>query len=148
MNYPLDLCKPFRGDDYQIILDKKEINYTGIESPDYLIIIAPEGLAKVKRIIQNMNETSTIMIDDNLVSLLPETRAKIEIFPFRKTANTIDRFSITILSLATFLARTNLFPIEALKKAVMLTQKKAIAEVNLKAIDAGVRLVEEGTYVK
>jgi len=30
----------------------------------------------------------------------------------------------------------------------MLTQKKAIAEVNLKAIDAGVRLVEEGTYVK
>ena len=132
----------------EIILDKKEINYTGIESPDYLIIIAPEGLAKVKRIIQNMNETSTIMIDDNLVSLLPETRAKIEIFPFRKTANTIDRFSITILSLATFLARTNLFPIEALKKAVMLTQKKAIAEVNLKAIDAGVRLVEEGTYVK
>ena len=113
-----------------------------------MIIIAPEGLAKVKRIIQNMNETSTIMIDDNLVSLLPETRAKIEIFPFRKTANTIDRFSITILSLATFLARTNLFPIEALKKAVMLTQKKAIAEVNLKAIDAGVRLVEEGTYVK
>ena len=91
---------------------------------------------------------STIMIDDNLVSLLPETKAKIEVFPFRKTANAIDRFSITILALATFLARTNLFPIEALKKAVMLTQKKAIAEVNLKAIDAGVRLVEEGSYVK
>ena len=132
----------------EIILDKKEINYTGIDNPDYLIVIAPEGLAKVKKIIQNMPETSTIFVDDQLLSLLPNTNAKIESYPFKKAANAIDRFSITILSLATFLARTNLFPIEAFKKAVTLTQKKAIAEINLKAVEAGVKLVEENIYAK
>ncbi len=127
----------------EIILDKKEINYTGIDNPDYMLVIAPEGLAKVKKIIQKMDENSTIFVEESLVSLLPETRAKIEVYPFKKSANAIDRFSITILSLATFLARTNLFPVDALRKAVNLTQKKAIAEINLKAIDAGVKLVEE-----
>ncbi|CUT00477.1 thiamine pyrophosphate-dependent enzyme [Candidatus Chrysopegis kryptomonas] len=132
----------------EIILDKKEINYTGIDKPDYMLVIAPEGLAKVKKIIQKMDESANIFVDESLVSLLPETKAKIETYPFKKSANAIDRFSITILSLATFLARTNLFPVDALKKAVTLTQKKAIAEINLKAIDAGVKLVEEFVSVK
>ncbi len=132
----------------EIILDRKEINYTGIDNPDYMLVIAPEGLAKVKKIIQKMDENATIFVDESLVSLLPETKAKIETYPFKKSANAIDRFSITILSLATFLARTNLFPVDALKKAVALTQKKAIAEINLKAIDAGVKLIEEFASVK
>ncbi len=132
----------------EIILDKKEINYTGIDNPDYIIVIAPEGLAKVKKLIEKMDEGSTILIDEQLKQLLPETKAKIEVYPFKKSANAIDRFSITILSLATFLARTNLFPVDALRKAVSLTQKKGIAEINLKAIDAGVKLVEEFVSVK
>lgn len=132
----------------EIILDKKEINYTGIDTPDYLIIIAPEGLAKVKKMIPSMSENSTILVDEQLASLLPETKAKIETYPFRRTANAIDRFSITILSLATFLARTNLFPVEALKRAVILTQKKAIAEINLKAVNAGVDLAFESVPAK
>lgn len=132
----------------EIILDKKEILYTGIDKPDYLIAIAPEGISKVKRLIQWMDENSTIMVDEQLVNLLPQTRAKIEVYPFRKTANAIDRFSITILSIATFLARTDLFPIEALKKAVTLTQRKAIAEINLKAIEAGANLAHEDISVK
>ncbi len=132
----------------EIILDKKEINYTGIDNPDYIIVIAPEGLAKVKKIIEKMAEESTIFVDEQLKQLIPETKAKIEVYPFRKSANAIDRFSITILSLATFLAKTNLFPVDALRKAVILTQKKGIAEINLKAIDAGVKLVEEFATVK
>ncbi len=132
----------------EITLDKKEINYTGIDNPDYIIVIAPEGLAKVKKIIEKMEEDSTIFVDEQLKQLLPETKAKIEVYPFRKSANAIDRFSITILSLATFLARTNLFSIDALRKAVILTQKKEIAEVNFKAIDSGVKLIEEFALAK
>ncbi len=132
----------------EITLDKKEINYTGIDNPDYIIVIAPEGLAKVKKIIEKMDEDSTIFVDEQLKQLLPETKAKIEVYPFRKSANAIDRFSITILSLATFLARTNLFSIDALRKAVILTQKKEIAEVNFKAIDSGVKLIEEFALAK
>lgn len=132
----------------EIILDKKEINYTGIDNPDYMIVIAVEGLAKVKKLITQMDENSTIFVDEQLKQLLPETKAKVEVYPFKKSANAIDRFSITILSLATFLARTNLFPVDALRKAVMLTQKKEIAEINLKAIDAGVKLVGESVTAK
>lgn len=132
----------------EIILDKKEINYTGIDNPDYVLVIAPEGLAKVKKLISKMNENSVIFVDEQLVSSLPETKAKIEVYPFKKSANAIDRFSITILSLATFLARTELFPVDALRRAVTLTQKKAIAEINLKAIEAGAKLAEEYVSAK
>lgn len=124
----------------ELLVDKKTINYTEITNPEYLIIIGPEGLQKVEHFIPKMTKDKLIMIDTLLKDKLPKTEANVVSLPFEKTAFSVDKGSIAIVALASFLEYTKIFPTEALRKAVEFTQKSEIAELNLKAIEMGVNL--------
>jgi len=97
----------------EVIFDNKPINYTGLETPDYFIIVTPEGLNKVK---SKLNPDSKIYIDEKLVTdELKEAYPNLIAVPFSKMAN---RKSTALAATAYVLNKENILPIDALKEAV------------------------------
>ncbi len=115
------------------------IEYTAIESPDCFVVVSDEALKKVRQRIGKLPETCTLYAEESLE--LPETRAKVVRLPFVRTARKIDRLSIGIVALAAVLQDTGMFPTDAYAKAISTFQKGEVAEVNLRALEAGIELV-------
>jgi Pyruvate/2-oxoacid:ferredoxin oxidoreductase gamma subunit len=75
---------------------------------------------------------------------IPETRAKVLRFPFIRASVEISRLSIGTVALGTLLRDTGMFPLEAFTAAIRAFQKPKIAEINVKAAEAGANLVKTG----
>ena len=123
----------------EIIISPERIDYTGIDSPDYFIVISEDGLKRARATIEQLPETCILYADDSLE--LPETKAKIIRLPISQMAKSVGRLTVSIITLAAFLQDTGLFPVEAFSTAISTFQKVRIAETNLKAVKAGVELV-------
>jgi Pyruvate/2-oxoacid:ferredoxin oxidoreductase gamma subunit len=80
-----------------------------------------------------------VLVDDDIQ--LPETKAKIMRFPYRQVSKDVGKLTTGTVALASLLRHSGLFPIEALKESISTFQKPAIAETNLKAIEAGVLII-------
>ncbi len=114
----------------EVILAKEQINYTGLEKPDYFIIVTQEGLDKVRA---KLNNESKIYIDEKLVDEeLQKKFPNLITMPFHKMAN---RKSTALAATAYVLNKENILPVEALKKAVSTHRLKDLfVEVIEKAI--------------
>ncbi len=119
----------------EVIFDKDEINYTGLEHPDYFIIVTEDGLNKV---YSKLNKEATIYIDEKLVdeALENEFPNLIQV-PFGKLAN---RKSTALAAVTYVLNKEKIVNTEALKKAVGTHRLKdiftdVIDKVSLKAVE-------------
>ena len=106
--------------------------------PDYFLVISEDGLKRARARIAALPETCTLYADESLE--LPETKAKVVRLPWAETAKKIDRLSVAVIALATVLQDAGLFPVEAFKGAISKFQRAKIAEINVKAADAGAGL--------
>lgn len=122
----------------EIILSPERIDYTAIDAPDYFIIISEDGLKRAWSRVEQLPETCTVYAEESLE--LPETKARIVRLPLDETAKKVGRLSIAVVALAAVLAETELFPVEAFGTAISTFQKTKIAEINLKALEAGAGL--------
>jgi len=122
----------------EVIVSPDRIEYTAIESPDYFLVISEDGLKRARPRIEGLPETCTLYADESLE--LPETKAKVVRLPWAETAKKIDRLSVAVVALATVLQDTGLFPVEAFASAISKFQKAKIAEINVKAAEAGAKL--------
>ena len=105
----------------EVIFDHQPINYTGLEKPDYFIIVTEDGLNKVKN---KLHKDAKIYIDDKLVT--DELKAKFPgliAVPFGKMAN---RKSTALAATTYVLNKEQILPIEALKEAVSTHRLKDI----------------------
>ncbi len=97
----------------EVIFDTNTINYTGLEKPDYFIIVTQDGLNKVN---SKLNKDSKIYIDEKLVTdALKETYPNLIAVPFNKMAN---RKSVALAAATYVLNKENVLPVDALKEAV------------------------------
>ena len=126
----------------EIILSPERIDYTAIESPDYLIAISKDGVKRAKEKIEKLSENCTLIADESIE--LPETKAKVIRLPIAETSKKVDRLSIATVALATLLKQSSMFPIKAFETAIAAFQKANIAETNIKAVKAGAEMVERG----
>lgn len=122
----------------EIILSPQRIDYTAIDSPDYFVVVSEEGLQKSRARIEKLASSATLYAEQSLD--LPATEAKVVKLPLIASAKKINRLAIGNVALGAMLADSGLFPLDALNDAISTLQKKAIAEVNLKAVDAGAAL--------
>jgi 2-oxoglutarate/2-oxoacid ferredoxin oxidoreductase subunit beta len=119
----------------ELILSPERIEYTAIDNPDYYIVLSEEGANRVKDKIVKLPETCTIVVDNSVP--LPETKAKILKLPINETAKTVDKKSIAAVALGAMLKDSGMFPPKAFESALYAFQKKAIAENNVRAVQAG-----------
>lgn len=122
----------------ELILSPESILYTGIDAPDHMIVISSEGLEKSQRSIERMRPDALLFIDSDLPE--PKTAARVVAVPFKKMAQSVDRYATATVALAAFLEATGIMPVAALERAISSSQRGPIAEVNLKACAAGKEL--------
>ncbi|MBN1619124.1 2-oxoacid:acceptor oxidoreductase family protein, partial [candidate division WOR-3 bacterium] len=99
----------------EIILSPEPVFFTGIPSPDAVIAVSNEGLAKVKPVIEKMKK-GVLYIDSSLTP--PETKAEIVTKDFRTP---FGAKSAALYALYFFLLQSGLFPVEALSEQVNLS---------------------------
>jgi len=115
----------------EIILSNEKINYTGIETPDLLIITSEDGLNKVKGLI---NENTKLIIDESLEA--PSCKEVVK-KDFRKLSG---KKGACLAAITYWLATENILPVEALKNAA---EKHKHSAALLGTIDKTIDLVEK-----
>jgi pyruvate/2-oxoacid:ferredoxin oxidoreductase beta subunit/Pyruvate/2-oxoacid:ferredoxin oxidoreductase gamma subunit len=124
----------------EIILSPDRIDYTGIEIPEYVLVISQDGLKKTRARIEKLPETSVIYADDSLD--LPDTKARVRKFGFIEAGGKKGKLSVATAALAALLEDAGLYPAEALADAIRRSQSPAIAATNLNAVSAGSQLAK------
>jgi len=125
----------------EIIVSPKRIDYTGIDAADYFLVVSADGLKRTTPLIKKLPETCVIYAEETLD--LPETKAQVKKLPFIATAKKVSRLSIGMVGLGALLAESGLFTAESLERAIRTTQKEKIADLNVKALNAGADLLAD-----
>ncbi|MFH1754984.1 MAG: thiamine pyrophosphate-dependent enzyme [Candidatus Latescibacterota bacterium] len=127
----------------EIIISPEQIDYTGIDFPDYFILISEDGLKRTRARIQKLTEGCVLYADEGLE--LPETRAKVVRLPFTETGKKVGKLSVSTAAIAAMLEDSGMFPADALEMATRTFQSAKIAEINLMAMTAGAELVSKSS---
>lgn len=122
----------------EVILSRDEILYMGIEKPDLLAIITPEGLTQVPRQLRAMDESQTVYVVPELADQI-ETRARKMVFDFRVVKPS--KKSLAVMTTAAIVRHANLYPLAAFREAIGAGQRAEIAAENLKAVDASEKIL-------
>ncbi len=122
----------------EVIISPDEIFYTGIPRPDVLAIISPEGLGQVKAQLAAMDESGVVYVTADLEAGV-QTRARKVVLRLDGKAN---RKALAMMTVAAMLKQSGWLPLDALTASVRADQRPEVAEESLKAIEAGLKLVE------
>jgi len=119
----------------EIIFSPERIEYTGIDEPDYVVIVSDDGLRRIASKIDKLPASCVVYADEALE--LPPTKATVRRLDFVNAARKINRLSITTLALGAMLADSEIYPAADFAKAIRTFQKPKIAETNMRALEAG-----------
>jgi pyruvate/2-oxoacid:ferredoxin oxidoreductase beta subunit/Pyruvate/2-oxoacid:ferredoxin oxidoreductase gamma subunit len=113
----------------EVILSPEEIFYTGIERPDIFLALAPEGMRSSRRQFASLSNASTLYIRRDLLPV--ETAA--HIIPL--DLGRVSKKEAAVTAVAAMLRHSKLYPLDAFQEAIRLTQRPAVAEESLKAVE-------------
>jgi 2-oxoglutarate/2-oxoacid ferredoxin oxidoreductase subunit beta len=123
----------------EIILSPDRIDYTGIDAPDYVVLLSADGLKRIRSKVESLDQNCVVYAEESLE--LPPTNAEVKRFAFVDTGKKAGRFSMATVALATLIADTDVFPLEAFDWAIQRGRNPAVVDLNTKAAAAGVELV-------
>lgn len=124
----------------EVILSPTEIHYTGIPSPDIVLILAAEGLRVVKKLLPRLGPETRLYVRADLLPL--ETGATVIPLDPDKPGVQAGKKELAIMAIAAMLRDTGLLPPEALREAIVTGMKAEIARENLAAVDAAGALLD------
>lgn len=122
----------------EILLSPHPIEYTGIEAPDYVLLISPEGLRRIQGKLEQLPPSCVIYADDTLE--LPPTPAQVRPLPLQKIRRQVGPMGLSLAALGAFVADTGIYPLESIAKVIQDFRKPEIATSNIKALHAGAAL--------
>jgi pyruvate/2-oxoacid:ferredoxin oxidoreductase beta subunit/Pyruvate/2-oxoacid:ferredoxin oxidoreductase gamma subunit len=129
----------------EIIVSPERISYTAIDTADYFVLISEDGLKNTKSRIKKLPSTCTLYVEKSLK--LPHTEAEIIRLPLITTAKKINRLSICIVALAALVKDSGIINLNAFAEVITAFQKPAVAEISLRALEAGSALIQAGQEV-
>jgi len=118
----------------ELILSPEEILYTGIETPDALLVVAEEGLAKVRHYLDRMGEEHLLFVTPSFADV--PTRARKVVIDPKSLGIRVTRQNETALVLFKALQHLDIYPLAALADAIRATQRPEIAQQNLRVLQA------------
>jgi Pyruvate/2-oxoacid:ferredoxin oxidoreductase gamma subunit len=121
----------------EVILSPQEIRYTGIQKPDLMLVLFPEGLDKAHRQIDSLTADDTLYLNGQLTTVTTPTQKVV--LDFRKSGKRSEYWAI--MALAELLRRSRIYPLEAFRQALAAQEK--FAEENLAAMDANLIVQSE-----
>lgn len=119
----------------EVILSPEEIYYTGIERPDIFIALALEGLKASSRQLTALTDESQLYIRHDL----PSVDTKAQIIPM--DVGRVSKREIAVTVLSAIIRNLDLYPLDAFREAIRLTQRSEIALESLKAVERGSTII-------
>lgn len=119
----------------EVILSPDEVGYTGVRRPDLLLVLAPEGLGKVRHHLAAMTEEQVAYVTSDLLPV--PTQARIVKLDLERMPARVTRRELGMAAVAAALQHSRLYPLDALRQAIREEQRPDVAEANLRLVDAG-----------
>ncbi|NLE77147.1 MAG: 2-oxoglutarate synthase [Chloroflexi bacterium] len=120
----------------QVILSPKEIQYTGIAQPDWMLVVSPEGLRKSRGLAKRMDRRSRLYLRADLWPV--ESDAQVTLLDFAAAPLRLREEEQALAGLAAALQHSALYPLDALRAAV--ARDAAHAQGNLRVLEASLLL--------
>ena len=125
----------------EVIISEKTIHYPKVTEPDLVLAMTQEAANKY---YSDLKPEGTLIVDTTYVKDLPAGINNILQLPITSLAN--EKFGKTlfanIIALGAIVALTNAVSMEALTAAVMHRVPKGTEEINKKALELGVSLIQ------
>lgn len=118
----------------EVILSPTEIHYTGISHPDIVLVLAPEGLRVVNKLLPALRSEARLYIRADLLPV--DTEATIVPLDPNRPGVAAGKKELAVMAVAAMLEDTGLFPLDALREAITTGMRAEIAQGNLMAVAA------------
>jgi Pyruvate/2-oxoacid:ferredoxin oxidoreductase gamma subunit len=118
----------------EMILQPTPIDALGVDCPDFVLLTAEEGKQVVRDRLAGLPETAVVCTVPELMPI--ETRARVEVIPVKELGLDAKKTQTVLASVAWFLARTGMIPLDALDEAATAGTKAEIAQENGATISA------------
>lgn len=130
----------------EIILSPERIEYTGIDVPDYVIVVSQDGARRISRQMASYPESCVVYADSSLE--LPATGARVRPLDLESIRRKTGPLGLATAALGAFLAETGLYPVEAIARATEAARSPKLAEAGIKALNLGAELAEPTETVR
>jgi pyruvate/2-oxoacid:ferredoxin oxidoreductase beta subunit/Pyruvate/2-oxoacid:ferredoxin oxidoreductase gamma subunit len=127
----------------EIILSPERIDYTGIDQPDYVVLISDDGLRRVRGRMAALPPSCVVYADDSLV--LPLTPARVCRLALQTLRSEVGPLGVATAALGALLQDSGVYPVEAMALAARTFQSPKIAESAERALGLGAALVTRST---
>ena len=119
----------------EVIISPNEIHYSGVESPDVLVIVSDDGYGKAGPYLRSMDETDAVYVADGQPQ--PETAAKVITVDPASSEMRIPRASLALAMVSKAIHETDLVPFDLFEGTA---GEGGFGEKNLELVAAGVAL--------
>jgi Pyruvate/2-oxoacid:ferredoxin oxidoreductase gamma subunit len=121
----------------EVIVSPEEVNYSGVDRPDVLVIVSEEGLAKSAPFFEAMVGEDTVFLTAGLAH--PDTAARVLTVDIAGSDKPVPKASRALAMVAHAVDRTGVVPFDLFEAAA---GEGAFGEKNLDLLAAGVALAE------
>lgn len=129
----------------EVIISDDEIVYPVIDHPKVLVIMSQQALDSY---LEDLESGGLLIVDPDMTKDF-ERRKDVEIMriPATRVADRLgNRIVANMIMLGTLQAKTGLVSAESLRRSIVASVPKRFVEINLKAIEEGVKLVRSVLY--
>lgn len=124
----------------EVILSPRPVVYTGVETPDVVLLLSAEGLSRIRRQLAALPPSTRVYADPGLGPL--ETPAAVIRLPLVEGAKAVHRLAIAAVGIGAMLRREGFYPADAFAAAAERLQKAKVAATNADGLRAGLTLEE------
>ena len=121
----------------EVIVSPEEVNYSGVDRPDVLVIVSEDGLAKSAVFLEKMLGEDTVFLAAGLAH--PETAARVVTVDIGGSGKPIPKASRALAMVAHAVDRSSVVPFDLFEA---VAGEGAFGEKNLALVAAGVALTE------
>ncbi len=122
----------------EVILSPEPVVYTGIDTPDVVLILSAEGRSRVARTLAKLPSESRVYVEASLGAV--DTPAQVIPLDLKGAAKEVHRLAIGAVGVGVILARENIYPADAFEAAARRLQKEKVADTNIAGLRAGAAL--------
>jgi Pyruvate/2-oxoacid:ferredoxin oxidoreductase gamma subunit len=126
----------------EIVLSPERIDYTGIEEPDYVVLVSDDGLRRIRAQIAALPASCVVYTADSLE--LPPTAARVRRLDLHSLRRQVGPHGVATAALGAFLQDAGVYPVEAMAEAIRAFLSPKIAESSANALSLGAALMRAG----
>lgn len=124
----------------EIVLSPERIEYTGIDRPEYVVLVSSDGLRRIRGQFGKLPASCVVYADEALE--LPATPAQVRRLALGTVSRQAGLLGVTTAALGALLRETGVYPVEAFAQAIRSFQSPKIAEASIKALELGAALAQ------